>query len=235
MRRSSLDRLREDLRLQQVYNTLLRYGMDAVLERNALRRRLPPRHADVGLAAPEGLGGAAGRRQAAAHARGARPDLREDRADRLEPGVHAARRLATELARLQDAVPPFPGEQVRETHHRGARGAAGRAVRLLRAAAVRGGLHGAGAPRHAARRHRGGRQGAAAQHHHQGPRRPRHPAERGARRRDAVRDGARRSTSSACSSSSRPACSRSSTTAARPTTRSSSPRTWRACPASTCR
>ena len=33
MRRSSLDRVREDLRLQLVYNTLMRYGYDAVLDR----------------------------------------------------------------------------------------------------------------------------------------------------------------------------------------------------------
>ena len=34
MRRSSLDKFRENLRLQEVYNTLLRYGYDAVLTRS---------------------------------------------------------------------------------------------------------------------------------------------------------------------------------------------------------
>jgi hypothetical protein len=33
MRRSSLDKIRESLRLQQVYNVFLRYGWDILFER----------------------------------------------------------------------------------------------------------------------------------------------------------------------------------------------------------
>ena len=40
MRRSSLDKVRENLRLQQVYNTLLRYGYDTMLNRVARGRGL---------------------------------------------------------------------------------------------------------------------------------------------------------------------------------------------------
>ncbi|HXW00069.1 MAG TPA: hypothetical protein VEC93_16735, partial [Anaerolineae bacterium] len=36
MQRTSLDRFRENLRLQQVYNTFLRYGMDMLLDRGML-------------------------------------------------------------------------------------------------------------------------------------------------------------------------------------------------------
>ena len=92
MRRTSLDRMREDLRLQLVYNTLMRYGMDVVLERTpyvgGFRHGLqtwvwrlpkgweePPPAVRLRMMLEE-LG----------------PDLRQDRPDRLQPGLGAAGR-----------------------------------------------------------------------------------------------------------------------------------------------
>lgn len=113
MRRTSLDRLREDLRLQQVYNTLMRYGMDAVLERTpyvgGLRRALqtwvwrlprdweePPAAVRLRLML-EQLGPTYVKIG----------QIVSSQASALPVDV------AEELARLQDAVPPFPSDQVR--------------------------------------------------------------------------------------------------------------------------
>ena len=113
MRRTSLDRLREDLRLQQVYNTLMRYGMDAVLERTpyvgGLRRALqtwvwrlprdweePPAAVRLRLMLEE-LGPTYVKIG----------QIVSSQASALPVDV------AEELARLQDAVPPFPSDQVR--------------------------------------------------------------------------------------------------------------------------
>ncbi len=114
MRRSSLDKFREDLRLQQVYNTLLRYGYDAVLNRSPLvgnfrhamqswTWRLPKGWEEPGTAVKLRL------------------MLEELGPTYVKIGQIVSSQAsvlpvdwATELARLQDAVPPFPAEQVRE-------------------------------------------------------------------------------------------------------------------------
>ena len=114
MRRSSLDKLREDLRLQQVYNTLLRYGYDTALERTAyvggFRHamqtwvwRLPPGWEEPAAAVKVRL------------------MLEELGPTYVKIGQIVSSQasvlpvdMATELAKLQDAVPPFPGDQVRE-------------------------------------------------------------------------------------------------------------------------
>ena len=115
MRRSSLDRLREDLRLQQVYNTLLRYGYDAVLERTpyvgGFRHAMqtwtwrlpkgweePPSAVRIRLMLEE-LGPTYVKIG----------QIVSSQASVLPPD------LAAELAKLQDDVPSFPSEQVRET------------------------------------------------------------------------------------------------------------------------
>ena len=183
MRRSSLDKLREDLRLQQVYNTLLRYGYDTVLERTAFFGGF--RHAMQTWVwrLPRGW-------EEPSPAVKVRLMLEELGPTYVKIGQIVSSQasvlpvdMATELAKLQDAVPPFPSDAGARAHHRGAGGAAGRAVRHLRAGAVRGGLHRPGPPRHPARRHARGGEGAAAGDPAHDPRRPRHPAERGARRR----------------------------------------------------
>jgi ubiquinone biosynthesis protein len=114
MRRSSLDRLREDLRLQQVYNTLLRYGYDTVLERTAYLGGF--RHAmqtwvwrlPRGWEEPDA-------------AVKVRLMLEELGPTYVKIGQIVSSQasvlpvdMATELAKLQDAVPPFPSDQVRE-------------------------------------------------------------------------------------------------------------------------
>jgi ubiquinone biosynthesis protein len=114
MRRSSLDRLREDLRLQLVYNTLLRYGYDTVLERTAFVGsfrhamqtwvwRLPRGWEEPGPAVKVRL------------------MLEELGPTYVKIGQIVSSQasmlpvdMATELSKLQDAVPPFPAGQVRE-------------------------------------------------------------------------------------------------------------------------
>ena len=115
MRRTSFDRMREDLRLQLVYNTLLRYGMDVVLERtpyvggfrHALQTwvwRLPK-----------------GWEEPAAAVR-LRMMLEELGPTYVKIGQIVSSQastlpadIATELEKLQDDVPPFPSDQVRVT------------------------------------------------------------------------------------------------------------------------
>ena len=115
MRRTSLDRMREDLRLQLVYNTLLRYGMDVVLERtpyvggfrHALQTwvwRLPKGWEEP--PAPVRL----------------RMMLEELGPTYVKIGQIVSSQastlpvdIATELEKLQDDVPPFPSDQVRVT------------------------------------------------------------------------------------------------------------------------
>ena len=113
MRRTSLDRMREDLRLQQVYNTLMRYGMDVVLERtpyvggfrHGLQRwvwRLPKGWEEPPPAVR------------------LRMMLEELGPTYVKIGQIVSSQasalpvdIAEELARLQDDVPPFPSDQVR--------------------------------------------------------------------------------------------------------------------------
>ncbi len=115
MRRSSLDRLREDLRLQQVYNTLLRYGMDAVLERTPYVGGFRHGMQTWVWRLPKGW------EEPPAAVR-LRLMLEELGPTYVKIGQIVSSQastlpadLAAELARLQDAVAPFPGEQVRET------------------------------------------------------------------------------------------------------------------------
>jgi ubiquinone biosynthesis protein len=114
MRRSTLDRMREDLRLQQVYNTLLRYGYDTVLERTPYVGGL--RHAMQTWVwrLPRGW------EEPPAAVR-LRLMLEELGPTYVKIGQIVSSQasvlpvdVATELARLQDDVPSFPGEQVRE-------------------------------------------------------------------------------------------------------------------------
>jgi ubiquinone biosynthesis protein len=114
MRRSSLDKLREDLRLQQVYNTLLRYGYDTVLERNAYFGGF--RHAMQSWVwrMPKGW-------EEPPPAVKLRLMLEELGPTYVKIGQIVSSQasmlpldVATELSRLQDAVPPFPSDQVRE-------------------------------------------------------------------------------------------------------------------------
>lgn len=115
MRRTSLDRMREDLRLQQVYNTLMRYGMDTVLERTpyvgGFRRalqtwvwRLPKDWEEPPVAVRLRL------------------MLEELGPTYVKIGQIVSSQasalpvdIAAELEKLQDDVPPFPGDQVRAT------------------------------------------------------------------------------------------------------------------------
>jgi len=114
MRRSSLDRVREDLRLQQVYNTLLRYGYDTVLNRSAFVGGF--RHAMQSWVwrLPKGW-------EEPSTAVKLRLLLEELGPTYVKIGQIVSSQAsvlpiewATELARLQDAVPPFPADQVRE-------------------------------------------------------------------------------------------------------------------------
>jgi ubiquinone biosynthesis protein len=114
MRRSSLDKLREDLRLQQVYNTLLRYGYDTVLDRTAYLGGF--RHAMQSWVwrMPRGW-------EEPPAAVKLRLMLEELGPTYVKIGQIVSSQasvlpvdMATELSRLQDAVPPFPSDQVRE-------------------------------------------------------------------------------------------------------------------------
>ena len=113
MRRSSLDKFRENLRLQQVYNTLLRYGYDAVLNRSDLVGGF--RHAMQTWAwrLPKGW-------EEPDTAVRLRLMLEELGPTYVKIGQIVSSQAsalpvewADELARLQDAVPPFPSDQVR--------------------------------------------------------------------------------------------------------------------------
>ena len=88
--------------------------------------------------------------------------------------------LIAELSKLQSDAAPFPWEEAQPGDPGGAGQAPGGALRLDRPRAVRGGVHGPGAPRHPPRRHRRGREGPAAADRRQdegGPGRD-HPARR---------------------------------------------------------
>ncbi len=235
MRRSSLDKLREDLRLQQVYNTLLRYGYDTVLERTAYFGRVSARDADLGLAPAQGLGRAEPRRQAPAHARGARarPTSRSARSCRVRrPCCRPTWRPSSPSCRT-------PSRRSRATRCASASSRSwGRRLRSCTRPSSPSRSRRPLPPRSIAppcttarpwRSRCSARTSSARSAPTSASCRMRRVSPRAGRRRSG------RWTSSACSSSSRPASSRSSTTAARPTTPSASPRTCRACPASTCR
>jgi ubiquinone biosynthesis protein len=114
MRRSSLDKVRENFRLQQVYNTLLRYGYDATL--NSVPVMGSVRHSMQSWVwrLPKGW-------EEPSTAVKLRLLLEELGPTYVKIGQIVSSQAsvlpvdwATELARLQDAVPPFPAEQVRE-------------------------------------------------------------------------------------------------------------------------
>ena len=114
MRRTTTDKFREDLRLQLVYKTLLRYGMDTALETNGFVGgfrhgmqtwvwRLPQDWETPSTAVKlrmmlEELGPTYVKIG----------QIVSSQASVLPPD------WATELAKLQNAVPPFPAAQVRE-------------------------------------------------------------------------------------------------------------------------
>jgi ubiquinone biosynthesis protein len=114
VRRSSLDKLREDLRLQQVYNTLLRYGYDTVLARS-------PYFGGFRHAMQSWVWHMPGGWEEPPPAVKLRLMLEELGPTYVKIGQIVSSQasvlpldVATELSRLQDAVPPFPSEQVRE-------------------------------------------------------------------------------------------------------------------------
>jgi len=113
MRRSSLDKLHEDLRLQQVYNTLLRYGYDAVLNRSPFLGGIRHGMQSWVWRLPKGW-------EEPSTAVKLRLMLEELGPTYVKIGQIVSSQAsvlpadwATELARLQDAVPPFPADQVR--------------------------------------------------------------------------------------------------------------------------
>src|SRR5262245_42454150 len=113
MQRTSLDRFRENLRLQQVYNTFLRYGMDMLLDRGMLgdfRRKMqtwvygPPQPLEP-LSIPVKT----------------RLMIQELGPIYVKVGQIVSsqssflpQEWAEQLAKLQSDVPPFPSDQVRE-------------------------------------------------------------------------------------------------------------------------
>ena len=114
MRRTSLDKIREDIRLQLVYKTLMRYGLDAVLDHNAwvggFRHKMEtwvwrlPKDWEEPAAAVK-----------------IRLMLEELGPTYVKIGQIVSSQAsvlpadwATELAKLQSDVPPFPPDQVRE-------------------------------------------------------------------------------------------------------------------------
>ena len=114
MRRSSLDRAREDLRLQQVYNTLLRYGYDSALTRAPVLGSVHHAMQTWTWRLPKGW-------EEPSTAVKLRLLLEELGPTYVKIGQIVSSQAsmlpvdwATELTRLQDAVPPFPAEQVRE-------------------------------------------------------------------------------------------------------------------------
>ena len=190
MRRSATDKFREDLRLQLVYKTLLHYGMDTALEgsrfvggfRHGMQTwvwRLPKDWESPPTAVKlrmmlEELGPTYVKIG----------QIVSSQASVLPPD------WATELAKLQNAVPPFPAAQVRET-----------IVEELGAPPEE--LYGSfeaepfaaasTAQVHRATLHdgtQGGGQGPATLHPDDRPRRPRHHADRCPRGVAALRDGA---------------------------------------------
>jgi ubiquinone biosynthesis protein len=107
--------MREDLRLQQVYNTLMRYGMDAVLERAPYVGGF--RHAMQTWVwrLPKGW-------EEPPPAVRLRMMLEELGPTYVKIGQIVSSQasalpvdIAAELEKLQDDVPPFPGDQVRAT------------------------------------------------------------------------------------------------------------------------
>src|SRR5262245_246268 len=113
MQRTSLDQFRENLRLQQVYNTFLRYGMDMLLDRGVLggfRRMMqtwiysPPQPLET-LTIPVKT----------------RLMIQELGPIYVKVGQIISsqssflpQEWADELAKLQSEVPPFPSEEVRQ-------------------------------------------------------------------------------------------------------------------------
>ena len=113
MRRSSLDKIREDIRLQLVYKTLLRYGLDAVLDRNAWVSGFRHKMQTWVWRLPEGW-------EEPPAAVKIRLMLEELGPTYVKIGQIVSSQAsmlpadwATELTKLQSDVPPFPPDQVR--------------------------------------------------------------------------------------------------------------------------
>jgi ubiquinone biosynthesis protein len=114
MRRSTLDKVRENFRLQQVYNTLLRYGYDSTLNGVPVMGDVRRSMQSWVWRLPKGW-------EEPSTAVKLRLLLEELGPTYVKIGQIVSSQAsvlptdwATELARLQDAVPPFPAEQVRE-------------------------------------------------------------------------------------------------------------------------
>lgn len=114
MRTSGLQRIQEDLRLQQVYNTLLRYGYDAALNRSAVLGGFRHSMQTWVWRLPKGW-------EEPSTAVKLRLMLEELGPTYVKIGQIVSSQAstlplewATELTRLQDRVPPFPSDQVRE-------------------------------------------------------------------------------------------------------------------------
>jgi ubiquinone biosynthesis protein len=115
MRRTATDKFREDLRLQLVYKTLLRYGMDTTLERNGFVGGLRHGMQTWVWRLPKGW-------ETPPTAVKLRMMLEELGPTYVKIGQIVSSQAsvlppdwAAELAKLQNAVPPFPAAQVRET------------------------------------------------------------------------------------------------------------------------
>ena len=114
MRRTSLDKIREDIRLQLVYKTLIRYGLDAVLDHNAWVSGFRHRMESWVWRLPKDW-------EEPAAAVKIRLMLEELGPTYVKIGQIVSSQAsvlpadwATELAKLQSDVPPFPPDQVRE-------------------------------------------------------------------------------------------------------------------------
>ena len=114
MRRSTLDKVRENFRLQQVYNTLLRYGYDTTLNRAPVLGTVRHSMQSWAWRLPKGW-------EEPSTAVKVRLLLEELGPTYVKIGQIVSSQAsvlpvewATELERLQDAVPPFPADQVRE-------------------------------------------------------------------------------------------------------------------------
>jgi ubiquinone biosynthesis protein len=165
MRRSSVDKVRENLRLQQVYNTLLRYGTDVLFDRwpviGDFRRTMQawawglPKDLDPPTLPVK-----------------VRLMLEELGPTYVKVGQIVSSQASTipsdweaELEKLQSDVPPFPNDQVRQIIIEEL-GAPPEELYATFPTALCRGLDRAGASSDAARRHHGRGEGAASLHQH---------------------------------------------------------------------
>jgi hypothetical protein len=162
-RSSSIDQVRESLRLQQIYNTISSYGLDMALDRGALgvfRRRMQgfiyqPGEEVEPLSIPVKV----------------RLMLQELGPTYVKMGQIISSRAEVlpaewmhELNKLQSNVPPFSSEEVREIITEELGDAPERLYQAFNPHAFRRRFDGPGPSRRAGRRHEGRGQGPAAGH-----------------------------------------------------------------------